>query len=121
MHSERPRDEEKSGYVPYRQGVINVTTFLRRLDARQIHSLTLIFDVNEIAKSESDFLTYLKDIRNEFEDIVLKGHFPSLHTIMVDVGATKDAIPIWASRFGECFPMITQRNMLRVIEHIVSR
>ena len=119
LHSKRRRDEGDPGYVSYKQGLANTTTFLRRLEAKRVRALVLMFDIEEVSKSETDFLAYLRDIRSELEDIVLKGHFPLLRSIVVDVGTTGEAIPMWTARMEACFPLIMQRGLLRVMEHIL--
>ena len=121
LHSEYPPEEGQPGHVPYQQGLVNATAFLRRLNAERLRDLILVFDIVVIARSETHFLTYLRGMRNDFEDVVLNGQFPSLRSIVMDVGAIGDAIPIWTAQVKECFPLIAPRGLLRVMEHISSR
>ena len=121
LQSENPPEEGEPGHVPYQQGLVNATAFLRRLNAERIRDLILVFDTEVITKSETDFLTYLRGMRNDFEDVILHGQFPLLRSIAVDVGAIGDEIPIWTAQVGECFPLIAARGLLRVMEHINSR
>ena len=121
LHSECPPEEGQPGHVPYQQGLVNATAFLRRLNAERLRDLILVFDTGVITRSETDLLTYLRGMRNDFEDVILNGQFPSLRSIIVGVGAIGDAIPIWTAQVKECFPLIAARGLLRVMEHISSR
>ena len=121
LYSGNSPEEGQPGHVPYQQGLLNATSFLRRLNAERIRDLIIVFDTTVVTKSETEFLTYLRGMRNDFEDVILNGQFPSLRSIVMDVGAIGDAIPIWTAQVKECFPLIAARDLLRVMEHISSR
>ncbi len=107
--------------LPYRQCVADIVSLLARVDAKKTRIVNISFDTRHAGYivSDDDFLDCLRNSRKGLEELVIRNHFPSLKSIdIVVVGVSKATVPIWQDHLNSCFPLLAERGLLRVKEHI---